>query len=194
MGLLDWLKGSGKRSAPSKERAPSGPIVFGGFDGEMAFPTGIKERAVVLIDKNSAETNHRMLGKHFLAEQWNEAFPYAIAETFQTGSPVGMKYVGACFLKHVESAAATGNLSAQHKDYIASAVRCLTLAIEHGETDWDIYQFRGAANLIVAQLNRDRQALDRAEQDFRKSMSIEASDMIRRNLASVQDVRQRLFG
>ena len=161
MGLQDWVKGTGKRSAPSKKLAFSGPIVFSGFDGELSFPTGIKKRAAVLIDQNSAETNHRLLEKHLLAEQWNEAFPYAIAETFQTGSPVALKYVAACFLKHVEPAAATGNLSAQHKDFIASAVHCLTLAIEHGETDWDIDQFRSAANLIAAQLKRDGHTVDR---------------------------------
>jgi hypothetical protein len=187
----DKLLSRQAKSKKTKKEESSKYLVFGGIDGEMTFPPGIKERAVVLIDQNSPEENRQLLGEHFLAEQWKDAFPYAVAETVQTGNPVAMKYVGACFLKWVEASVSQGAPSNQDKDFIAAAIKCLSLAIEHGERDWDVYQYRGAARLIAAQLKRDRQALDQAEADFRKSMSIKASDMVQRSLARVADVRKK---
>jgi len=183
------------QQTPPAISSPSGgeAVKFSTFEGDIALPPGVREKAVALMEQNSSAENHRELGSRVLAEQWEDAFPFAIAEVMQTGSPVAMKYIGACLLKSVERHAAAGSLSQKDKDYIAGAICCLTEAITHGDSDWDAYQFRGASHLIAAQLNRDAKALDEAEKDFNESKRINPRPMIDRNLAALQGVRQRMF-
>ena len=181
-------------ASPAASSPPGGETVkFSTFEGDIALPPGVREKAVALMERNSSAENHRELGSRVLAEQWEDAFPFAIAETMQTGSPIAMKYVGACLLKTVERHAASGAITARDNDYVAGAIRCLSEAIAHGDSDWDAYQFRGASRLIAAQLNRDAKALDEAEQDFRESKRTNPTPMIERSLSALQGVRQRMF-
>jgi hypothetical protein len=84
-------------------------------------------------------------------------------------------------------------MSDDNREYVRAAIMLLTLAIDHGENDWNIYELRGAAHLLAAQVGCDRRALDLAEADFRTSQSIKPTDVVRRNLARVEDLRRRWF-
>jgi hypothetical protein len=156
------------------------------------YPPGIKNKAELLAKQNTPEQNRRELGVRVQSQKWLDAFPFALAETIQTRNAVALKYVGVCFLKLAESAAANGHMTDVEKAYLASAISTLDTAIDAGESDWDALQYRGSAHLIAAQVRRDRNAIDQAERDFRASLAIQPSDMVKRNLKRVEQVRKIL--
>ena len=199
MRLLDRLTGiQGQDDArPAADEASAGRNLFG-LVGALPLPPGVEEDAAVLVSRNRPQENQRLLAAYARAHDWKAAFPYAVAHAKQSWTPAAIKHVGVCFLKSAEAAAALaartrGRVSAQDRDRLHSAVTFLTLAIDHGEHDAGVYHLRGAAHLLEAQLDRDRRALDLAEADFRKSLSIQPSDVVRRCLARIEDLRVRLF-
>ena len=163
---------------------------------ELALPTQYVSRANTVMKKfvgNLVDDPIRKeLGKFVAQDRWDEAFPFAIADILRTGSFRAMKYLGACLLKEVERHSSMKTLSHDDNQYLRSALRCINCAIDHGETDWDAYQFRGAIALLSAQLERDVAFLNLAERDFGEAQRINPSEMIAKNLKRVADVRQRL--
>jgi hypothetical protein len=212
MRLLDRLMGNQEpppqpaaaAAAPPTADAPLGRNLLG-LAHAVRFPPSVEDYAADLVSRYRPQEIHRQLNVYARAGDWNGAFPYAVAYAKQSWCSAAIKAVGVCFLKAAEATVARAarvggggggggtRMSDDNREYVRAAIMLLTLAIDHGEIDWNIYELRGAAHLLAAQVGCDRRALDLAEADFRTSQSIKPTDVVRRNLARVEDLRRRWF-
>ena len=203
MGFFRWLVGGKEQQAGdghvasstsgSQEAGQPEPLLLF-LDGTSSGPlSDARTQAGDLAQRCSADQLKSQARQLMQAQQWEEALPFALAETILSRKHSAVARVATCCQQMTEAAVREQRFSDTERAYLDYAIQAFDIVAGSGWEEAGVFTLRGAAYSLRGQLDRNLDDLREAERSFRRAIELDPSDPVAaRNLAGITEVLRRM--